>query len=326
MKAPVFIVGCPRSGTSMLYHMLLSAGGFAHFRTQMNVFDVLRANYGDLGALKNKRRMMKEWLQSRAFMVSGLDAASIEAKILSECRSTADFERIVMGEVARTQGVDRWADSTPTNIPHLLEIKQGFPDALVVHIIRDGRNAALSIDRHGWSRPLPWDRKRSLLAAGLYWEWIVRKGRELGAHIQPDYMEVRYEDLVNKPRETLAQLGRFIDHDLDYGHIQQVAVGSVRNPLTTFAAELKQGSFDPIERFKKMFSPEELVLFESLVGRYLDELGYPPVTPETERDRGFQVTMLRLIYFSFYGLKQWVKSKTRLSRFFVQYSDTLIEK
>ncbi len=310
----------------MLYHMLLSAGGFAHLRTQMNVFDVLRANYGDLGVLKNKRRMMKEWLQSRAFMVSGLDAASVEAKVLSECRSAADFQRIVMEEVAKTQGVDRWADSTPTNIPYLPEIKQGFPDALVIHIIRDGRNAALSLDRHGWSRPLPWDRKRSLLAAGLYWEWIVRKGRKMGALVKPDYMEVRYEDLVNKPRETLATLGRFIDHDLDYERIQQVAVGSVRKPLTTFTAELEQGSFNPVERFKTMISSEELRLFESLVGNCLAELGYQLLTPETELDHGFRVRMLRVIYPLFYGLKQLVKSKTQLSRFFLTYSDTLIDK
>jgi len=310
----------------MLYHMLLSAGGFAHFRTQLNVFDVLRANYGELGVLENKRRMMKEWLQSRAFMVSGLDAASIEAKVLSECRSTADFQRIVMKEVAQKQGVDRWADSTPTNIPYLLEIKRGFPDALVIHIIRDGRNAALSLDRHGWSRPLPWDRRRGLLAAGIYWEWIVRKGRMLGESVKPDYTEVRYEDLVNKPRETLAAVGRFIDHDLDYDRIQKAAVGSVRKPLTTFTAELEQGSFNPVDRFKTVFSNEDLRLFESLVGDYLQQLGYKLVTPEAHLDHGFRVNALRLIYFRLNDVKQLVKSKTRLSRFFVRYSDTLIDK
>jgi len=46
MKPPVFIVGCPRSGTSYLYHLLLSSGGFAEFHTQMNVFDVLEPIYG----------------------------------------------------------------------------------------------------------------------------------------------------------------------------------------------------------------------------------------------------------------------------------------
>ena len=59
MKAPIFIVGCPRSGTSFLYHLLLSAGDFAEFHTQMNVFDVLEPIYGDLSVLKNKKKMMK---------------------------------------------------------------------------------------------------------------------------------------------------------------------------------------------------------------------------------------------------------------------------
>src|SRR5579864_5833821 len=116
MKPPVFIVGCPRSGTSYLYHLLLSAGGFAKFRTQMNVFDVLEPIYGDLGILKNKTKVMDDWLQSKAFEVSGLQAGQIKARVLSECRGASDFLRIVMEEVAGKQGVERWIDSTPTNI------------------------------------------------------------------------------------------------------------------------------------------------------------------------------------------------------------------
>src|SRR6266568_4854494 len=108
MKPPVFIVGCPRSGTSFLYHLMLSAGGFAEFHTQMNVYDVLEPIYGNLGVPKNKRAALKEWLQSKAFRVSGLDANAIEAKILEECHGASDFLRIIMEEIARKQGVDRW--------------------------------------------------------------------------------------------------------------------------------------------------------------------------------------------------------------------------
>src|SRR3974390_1532385 len=112
MKPPVFIVGCPRSGTSFLYHLLLSAGGFARLHTQMNVFDVLEPIFGDLRAEKNRRAMMQEWLRSKAFRVSGLDAKDIEAKVMAGCRTGSDFIRIVLEEVARAQGVDRWIDST----------------------------------------------------------------------------------------------------------------------------------------------------------------------------------------------------------------------
>src|SRR5882724_9712780 len=155
MQAPVFIVGCPRSGTSFLYHLLLSAGGFAEFHTQMNVFDVLEPIYGDLRLLKNRKKLMREWLQSKAFRVSGLQAEEIEAKVLAECQNGSDFLRIVMGEIARKQAVDRWIDSTPTNLPHMLRIHEDFQDAKFVHLIRDGRDVALSLDRRGWSRPLP---------------------------------------------------------------------------------------------------------------------------------------------------------------------------
>jgi hypothetical protein len=328
MKPPVFIVGCPRSGTSYLYHLLLSAGGFAEFRTQMNVFDVLEPIYGDLGIVKNKTRMMNEWLQSKAFAVSGLQAEEIKAKVLSECRSASDFLRIVMEEVAHKQGVSRWIDSTPTNLPHLLRIKKDFPGARVLHLIRDGRDVALSLDKRGWSRPLPWDRDQGLLAAGLYWEWIVRKGRKLGSLLQPDYLEVRYEDLVEQPAATLERLAFFLQHDLDYARIREASIGSVKTPLTSFPEELERGQFTPVGRWKNQdkFPPDQLALFESLVGDYLEGLGYALSSGGAQAKHSLAAKRMRLVYRAFYDFKQWAKINTPLSRLMVDYSAVLIDK
>lgn len=328
MKPPVFIVGCPRSGTSFLYHLLLSAGGFAEFRTQMNVFDVLEPIFGDLSVLQNKTRMMREWLQSKAFAVSGLQAEDIEAKVLSECKGASDFLRIVMDEVARKQGVDRWIDSTPTNIPHLLRIKKDFPDALLVHIIRDGRDVALSLDKRGWSRPLPWDRGKALLAAGLYWEWIVRKGQKLGSMLRPDYLEIRYERLVREPAETLQRLAVFLQHDLDYARIQQASIGSVRTPLTSFQEDLEQGRFTPVGRWKDKdkFPPDQLASFESLVGDYLEQLDYALSNTKLSAKRSLAVKTMRSTYRTWYEFKQWAKINTPLSRLMVDYSGIMIDK
>jgi hypothetical protein len=326
MKPPVFIVGCPRSGTSYLYHLLLSAGGFAEFRTQMNVFDVLEPIYGDLRIPKNRTRMMNEWLRSKAFDVSGLQAENIKAAVASGCRSGSDFLRIVMEEIARKQGVDRWIDSTPTNIPHLLRIKKDFPDARIIHIIRDARDVALSLDKRGWSRPLPWDRNHSLLAAGLYWEWIVRKGRKLSSLLQPDYLETRYEDLVNQPSETLERLAVFLHHDLDYKRIRQTSIGSVRSPLTSFKEDLERGQFMPVGRWKDKFPPHQLALFENAVGDYMQELGYALSSDSAQVTHSLAVRRMRLIYRMFYDFKQWAKIKTPLSRLMVDYSAILIDK
>jgi hypothetical protein len=329
MKPPVFIVGCPRSGTSYLYHLLLSAGGFAEFRTQMNVFDVLEPIYGNLGVVKNKTKMIDEWLRTKAFSSSGLEADAIKAKVLSECGSASDFLRIVMEEIARKQGLDRWIDSTPTNIPHLLRIKKDFLDARVIHIIRDGRDVALSLDKRGWSRPLPWHRDKALLAAGLYWEWIVRKGRQFGSALQSDYLEVRYEDLVREPAETLRLVGDFLQHDLNYERIQQAGIGSVKIPLTSFKEELQRGQFAPLGRWKdkNKFPPDRLVLFECLVGDYLQQLGYAlSANRSAYAEHSLAVKRMRLLYRVFYDVKQWAKINTPLSRLMVDYSASLIDK
>jgi hypothetical protein len=269
--------------------------------------------------------MMKEWLRSKAFCASGLDAADIESKVLAECRSAGDFLRIVMDETARKQNVDCWIDSTPTNAPHMLRIRADFPGARFIHIIRDGRDVALSLDKRGWSRPLPWHKRKSLLAAGLYWEWIVRKGRKLGTELRGQYLEVRYEDLVNQPRETLLRVGRFIDRDLDYDFIRHVGIGSVKRPLTAFEDDLARGEFAPVGRWKTAFPLEQLTWFESLVGRCLCELGYPLSNPAPHVSP-MGVWRMRLLYGGYHEAKQWVKVHTRISRFVVNYSDILIDK
>ena len=129
----------------------------------------------------------------------------------------------------------------------------GFPEAQFLHIIRDPRDIALSLEKRQWSRPLPWDKDKALLAAGLYWEWIVRKGREYGAQLSSRYLEVRYEALVQNPRETLAPVGRFLGHDLDYDRIQKSSVGSIKTPSRRSAKIFNDGKFSPVGRWRKNF-------------------------------------------------------------------------
>src|SRR5581483_10927825 len=58
-KGPVFVLGCPRSGTTVLYHMLLSAGDFAIYRAESNVFSVMVPRFGNLRSERNRRRLMQ---------------------------------------------------------------------------------------------------------------------------------------------------------------------------------------------------------------------------------------------------------------------------
>jgi len=229
---------------------------------------------------------------------------------MEECHSGGDFLRIVMGEVAQNQGVERWADCTPEHLLYMREIKRQIPDALFIHIVRDGRDVALSYLRQGWSYPLLWDRNESLGVAGLYWEWIVGRGREAGKKLGSDYQEVRFEELITHPEKTLARLAEFIDHELDYEAIQRVGVGSVSEPNTSFGAEA--GRFDPVERWRTKMSSGELADFEALVGDRLEELGYPLVA--RGQTSNLRTMRLRATYLSMFPVKHWAKTHTLLGR------------
>jgi hypothetical protein len=308
--APVFVVGCPRSGTTVLYHMLLSAGGFAVYRSESNVFNLLVPRFGGMRSTQDRKDLMHAWVDSLLFDVSGLDAEKITARIVDECRSGGDFLRIVMGEVAETQGVARWADCTPEHLLYMEDIKREIPDALFLHIIRDGRDVALSYLKQGWAYPLPWDRDEQMGVAGLYWNWIVGKGREIGKRLGADYREVQFEELVTHPQETLTRLGKFIDHDLDYEAIQRAGIGSVSEPNSSFGAEA--GVFDPVGRWRTKMSPQEVADFEALAGNRLEELGYRLAS--ARRTASLRAMRMRATYFAMFEAKQWAKTHTALGR------------
>jgi hypothetical protein len=291
--------------------MLLSAGGFAIYRSESNVFNLLVPHFGGLRSSADREALLDVWLKSKLFRVSRLDVADIRERIVADCRSGGDFLSIVMQEIARQQGARRWADCTPEHVLFMEQIKREIPDALFIHIIRDGRDVALSYAKQGWSYPLPWDRDNRLGVAGLYWEWLVRKGREQGQHLGADYQEVRFEDLVSNPKETLSRLGLFIDHDLDYERIQRAGIGSVSEPNTSF--EESNAKFDPVARWKKKMSAEQLVVFEHLLGDFLLELGYGPLT-EAGQASSLRAARMRATYLPMFSAKHWIRIKTPLGR------------
>lgn len=310
--APVFVLGSPRSGTTLLYHMLLSSGNFAVYRAETHVFNLIVPRFGDLSSAGNKRRLLDVWLPSYQFRASGLDARQFEVKIMNECRSGADFLRIMMAEIARKQGVPRWAECTPDHLLYLEQIKREFPDAKIIHMIRDGRDVALSYAQQHWIRPLPWDRRHELPISGLYWEWMVRRGREQGRRVTSGYMEVRFEDLVTEPRRVLPEISEFIQHTLDYDQIQKAGVGSVSRPNTSFEGEMGTDGFNPVGRWKEKLSPEELEMLEALIGECLTDFGYSRAT--VDNARGLEAARLRAFYLRYFDTKFWVKNHTPLRR------------
>src|SRR5947209_8824022 len=102
-QAPVFVVGCPRSGTTLLYNMLLSAGGFAVYLAESNVFNMLGPRFGNLAVRPNSEKLADAWLDSNLFRAFFMDREPIRQKIVAEAQSEGEFISVVMGEMARQQ-------------------------------------------------------------------------------------------------------------------------------------------------------------------------------------------------------------------------------
>src|ERR1022692_5238402 len=66
-KAPVFVLGCGRSGTKLVYHTLLSAGGFAVYHAESNAFNLIGLRFGNLASQRNRRQLLDEYYSSMLF-------------------------------------------------------------------------------------------------------------------------------------------------------------------------------------------------------------------------------------------------------------------
>jgi hypothetical protein len=320
-QAPVFVIGCSRSGTTLLYHMILSSGNFAVYRMESHVFTLLEPRFRPLSVPENKRRLLDAWYQTRLYARSGLTPEDIEPQVMAECQNGGDFLRIQMEAMCRKQGVERWADTTPEHLLYIRRIKQTIPNALIIHVIRDGRDVALSWEKLSQIRRLPCDSKRPAMAAGIYWEWIVNQGREAGRELGDDYIEVHYEDLVRQPEAVLQKLEPFLEHDLDYDRIQQVAIGSVSAPNTAFrdtSSSDSPGSDNksPIGRWRQEFTAEDLANFEALVGGTLDKFGYE-LQAKSSQPRGLNLATMRAAYRLYFESKQYLKTSSRLGKWLV---------
>jgi len=309
-------MGCHRSGTNLLYDMLLSSGGFAIYRGYLPLYKALIPRFGSMNNRANRKKILETWLRSKGFRRTGLDAAQLSTRIMNECRNGGDFIRVVMDSVAESQHLQRWAVYDPDNVLHVERIKRDLPNALFVHIIRDGRDIALSLKKMGGFTPLPWDRTQtnSLVATALYWEWMIHQGRAHGRKFPADYIEIRYEDLITSPHETLAKLGAFIDHDLDYDRIQRAGLGRLSETNSSFREEAAKEKINPLGRWKERLAHEDVAAIEATVGKCLEENGYELSLPAAERRCSLRHSWMRGMYPAFLSGKLWLKLHTPAGR------------
>lgn len=225
----------------------------------------------------------------------GLDADVLRRRVgAAGCRSLSDVLRVFYSAYAASQGKVRWGEKTPFYVLWIREIAELLEEAHFVHIIRDGRDAALSAIGLWWG-------PESVAEAAQWWVKRVRAGRRDGAG-RP-YLEVRYEQLVEHPVTELRRICAFLELDFDARMVEfdtrvrerAVAVAphlvnliSAAQPETSppragpremLARQTARLSGPPdaasIGRWRTEMTPDQLRRFDVIAGDLLEELGYP---------------------------------------------------
>lgn len=298
-RVPVpFVVGVNRSGTTLLRMMLDAHPGLTippetHFAPEL--IEVASAGSATPEGLLATITSQREWGDF------GLSEAELMERFGAlEPLSAGGALRAFYEAYAERVGKPRWGDKTPIYVKSMRAIARALPEARFVHVIRDGRDVALSIrDRATKEHPIDRIAER--------WVRRITRAREQAEHLD-HYREIRYEALILDTDPTLREVCDFLElpwddavldyHERSADRLAEMkrelpdqgkrTVLSVERRMMTHARTTEKPDPRRVSRWRESMDRADRELFESIAGPLLTELGY--VTgdgPETvSRDHG----------------------------------------
>jgi Sulfotransferase family len=268
--APVIVLGVRRSGTTLLRVMLDRSPELAVPDESYFVPQLARRHRGTVepaSFVDDLRRLptLAEW---------GLSADAVAARLRSGM-TTGEAIAAVFEAYAAERGKPRWGDKTPLYMQHLPLLEHLFPEASFVHLIRDGRDAALSflsvpegIMTEGWGYP------RDVAGFACQWATEVRAARALGERAGPGrYLELRYEALVADPASELRRTCSF--GGLEYDEAMLGYVGRTESARKEHQQRLNEPPRVGVRNWSTEMPVADREAFEAVAGDLLAELGYP---------------------------------------------------
>jgi hypothetical protein len=287
-----FVVGIARSGTTLLRLMLdahpqLTIPPETHFLPQLLTHFDRWVEQGIEGA-ELRGRAMELIVSHPRWGDIDLDPREVERRMAQHDPLTAgDAARSFYEAYAAGEGKPRWGDKSPPYTWKARRIQRALPEAHFIHLIRDGRDVALSLSEVSWG---PGD----IQAAATKWVEELGRARQRAKRLRPGtYVEVRYEDLVADPEPLLRRIADFVGLPwdpvmLDYHHGAEERMKEVIRDFHpqgggTITAEERERQHELVKsppsasrvgRWRTQMSAEDREAFETVAGDLLTELGY----------------------------------------------------
>ncbi|MEM9251609.1 MAG: sulfotransferase [Planctomycetota bacterium] len=277
----VFMVGCPRSGTSLAQSFLA-----AHPRvlslpeTHFYRFLSFNSIWREFGVIdisgKTLRRSLKGWAawargQANAYARTKLEAVLTETGAEHEIQNlpasptqrdaNIDAFPRLLDRLAQQRGRTAWVEKSPDHINYLDLIERHVPDARFIHVVRRGPDVVASMidaaQRYpdsSWATTYP-----NPMRAARRWRLAIRATRSrLG---QPAHAVINYHELVADPDATLEPLCNFVgvDYDPDIITARTQAVGEIATDAEPWKQGLRSQAIQDrgAEKFQAIFTPAQ---------------------------------------------------------------------
>lgn len=260
----VFVVGCPRSGTTLIQALLCTSPEIisfteSHFFGKYPCWNSSFAKPSLPQVLRNcvrKRHQVNRWLAE-----NGFDAA---------IGYTFDPDKLAMrflqllDEEAVRRGATFWVEKTPRHLHFIETISSLSPNTRFVHVIRNPKDTVASLV----SASKQWSHPYSVQEAAK--RWFQDYSLSLAYSGAPQHKVVRYEDILSKPEEVA---GLFDFLSLSAPPNYDVLLGEVASEIVHHSESWKNNNFGPIlsgnvGTYKNVLTDDEQKYVESLFKGY----------------------------------------------------------
>lgn len=256
----VFVLGCGRGGTTLMQVLLTRHPAFAG-GPETAIFT----------RTVNAERLAEKWPRSVPQI----------RQMMDESPDIVAFASDLLNDLAKSEGKPRWAEKTPTHVRRLAWLLRRFPEARLIHMIRDGRDVVCSLRHHPRrtivkGKMVELDTNNPVDASTRRWVGDTSAGLAFRGH--PRVMEVRYEDLVSDSEATLRRVCDFLNEPFAPEMLSAPAQAvderetSRRWPNNANAGGGLNAS--SVGRWQKDLKPNEREVFVDLAGDLLMALGY----------------------------------------------------